>query len=81
MSFLVPAIFMRETMPLLGQAVNTIIPAILPWAAWPIRGNCVPHENGRKLRKTFLFMDELGYSELFFQQCNSGIFWLVPEFE
>ena len=53
-------------MPLLGQAVNTIIPAILPWAAWPIRGNCVPHENGTKLRKTFLFMDELGYSELFF---------------
>ena len=44
MSFLVPAIFMRETMPLLGQAVNTIIPAILPWAAWPIRGQVVPHE-------------------------------------
>ena len=30
--------------PLIGQAVNTIIPAILPWAAWPIRGPVVPHE-------------------------------------
>ena len=55
MSFLVPAIFMRETMPLLGQAVNTIIPAILPWAAWPIRGICVPYENGGKLTQTSLF--------------------------
>jgi len=26
-----------------------LIPAILPWAAWPIRGNCVPHENGGNL--------------------------------
>ena len=32
------------TRPLIGQAVNTIIPAILPWAAWPIRGPVVPHE-------------------------------------
>ena len=34
-----PAIFMREKKrPLIGQAVNRIIPALLPWAAWPIRG-------------------------------------------
>ena len=34
-----PAVLMGEKgMPLIGQAVNTIIPAILPWAAWPIRG-------------------------------------------
>ena len=42
-------------MPLIGQAVNTIIPAILPWAAWPIRGIPFPHENGGKLSLTALF--------------------------
>ena len=41
--------------PLIGQAVNTIIPALLPWAAWPIRGYCVPHGNGWKLTLTPLF--------------------------
>ena len=30
--------------PLIGQAFNTTIPALLPWAAWPIRGRVVPHE-------------------------------------
>ena len=29
---------------LIGQAVNRIIPALLPWAAWSIRGRVVPHE-------------------------------------
>ena len=32
------------TRPLICQAVNRIIPALLPWAAWPIRGRVVPHE-------------------------------------
>ena len=41
--------------PLIGQAVNKIIPAILPWAAWPIRGDCFPQENGGKLTLTALF--------------------------
>ena len=63
MSFLVPAIFMRETIPLLGQAVNAIIPAILPWAAWPIRGDCVPQENGGKLTLTSLLYKSLLYLE------------------
>ena len=42
-------------LPLIGQTVNTIIPAILPWAVWPIRGNIVPHENGGKLTLASLF--------------------------
>ena len=32
------------TRPLICQAVNRIIPALLPWAAWPIRGRVVPNE-------------------------------------
>ena len=40
---------------LIGQAVDTIIPAIFPWAAWPIRGDYFPQENGRKLTLTSLF--------------------------
>ena len=31
---------------------------ILQWAAWPIRGDCVPHENGRKLTLISLFMED-----------------------
>ena len=46
---------------LIGQAVNTIIPAILPWAAWPIRGIPFPHENGGELSLTALF-DEIEIS-------------------
>ena len=42
-------------LPLIGQTINTIIPAILPWAVWPIRGNIVPHENGGKLILASLF--------------------------
>ena len=51
-------------MPLIGQAVNRIIPALLPWAAWPIRGNFVPHENGGKLTLTSLF-----------RNYDLGLFW------
>ena len=40
------------TRPLICQAVNKIIPALLPWAAWPIRGRSVPHKNGGKQRIT-----------------------------
>ena len=42
-------------LPLIGQTVNTIIPAILPWAVWPIRGPVVPHENWRENALSALF--------------------------
>ena len=42
-------------LPLIGQTVSTIIPAILTSAVWPIRGNIVPHENGGKLTLASLF--------------------------
>jgi len=34
---------------MVGIILLFLIPAILPWAAWPIRGDCVPHENGGNL--------------------------------
>ena len=51
----VPASFLRDTIVLIGQAVNKIIPAILSWAAWPLRGDCVPQVNGGKQSLTALF--------------------------
>ena len=47
------------TRPLICQAVNKIIPALLPWAAWPIRGLVVPHEvlAGNALTAPFPKMD------------------------
>jgi len=34
---------------MVGIILLFLMPAILPWAAWPIRGDCVPHENGGNL--------------------------------
>ena len=44
------------TWPLICQAVNKLIPALLPWAAWPIRGLVVPYEvlAGNALTAPFL---------------------------
>ena len=50
-----PPFLWGTKLPLIGQVVKRIILALLPWAAWPISGNFVPHENGWKLTLASLF--------------------------
>ena len=40
--------------PLIGQAAHGRMAGIILLSAWPIRGDCYPHENGGKLTLTYL---------------------------
>ena len=59
--------------PLLGQAANPIIPAILSLTAWPIRGDCVPQENVVNLNLTALIKEMLLWQYLTDTNCHIDI--------